>query len=363
MESPNRVRQVRLQHGLSREDLAEHVGVTRQMIGLIETGKVNPSTSISLRLGKVLNSSVEYLFSTDPVETINAKVVTESDVHQEVSQRVVIGSVMGQNIARPLTFVHPMAQFVAAHGIVPSANPSNRVELYRDVHRTDKTLFISGCDLGLGLLANHISHASRHHQGIWFQASNRAAIEELRRGYTHVAAVHTHLSIEEFKQTLDLPFQVHAMHFSIGQLGWIVSRGNPRGFTSAGDLASGQYTIVNRPAGAGARELLDSELKRYGVPAQDIPGYQSVVRGHIDVAYAVFNGLADVGLAHASAAAQYGLDFLPIRPETCMLVFSPESELDESLQVLQESLQSDSFRQDLAAFGPYDVRATGKTIQ
>jgi putative transcriptional regulator len=49
----------RIEKGLSQQELAEIVGVTRQTIGLIEKGKYNPTLNlcvkIALALGKTLN--------------------------------------------------------------------------------------------------------------------------------------------------------------------------------------------------------------------------------------------------------------------------------------------------------------------
>ncbi len=58
----NNVRQLRKQHNLRQEDLAEKAGVTRQTIIAIENCKYNPSLLLALKLAKILNSSVETLF-------------------------------------------------------------------------------------------------------------------------------------------------------------------------------------------------------------------------------------------------------------------------------------------------------------
>ena len=54
-----RMRDARTRLGLSQTDLAEHVGATRQTIGLIEAGRYNPSlklcTAICKTLGVTLN--------------------------------------------------------------------------------------------------------------------------------------------------------------------------------------------------------------------------------------------------------------------------------------------------------------------
>lgn len=48
--------------GLSQQDLADAVGVTRQTIGLIEKGKYNPTLRLCINISKTLNKSLDQLF-------------------------------------------------------------------------------------------------------------------------------------------------------------------------------------------------------------------------------------------------------------------------------------------------------------
>ena len=52
----------RVEKGLSQEDLAQRVGVTRQTIGLIEKGKYNPSLNLCINLALVLDKTLNDLF-------------------------------------------------------------------------------------------------------------------------------------------------------------------------------------------------------------------------------------------------------------------------------------------------------------
>jgi putative transcriptional regulator len=55
-------RLARIERGLSQEELAAEVEVSRQTIGLIERGKYNPSIRLCIRLAKVLNRTLDQLF-------------------------------------------------------------------------------------------------------------------------------------------------------------------------------------------------------------------------------------------------------------------------------------------------------------
>lgn len=63
MAFTTKMKEYRAKHHLSQGDLAKAVGVRRETIGNIENGKYNPSLKLALAIGKVLNVSVEELFT------------------------------------------------------------------------------------------------------------------------------------------------------------------------------------------------------------------------------------------------------------------------------------------------------------
>ena len=58
----NRLREFREKKGLTQEGLAGRLGVTRQTILSIETGRYVPSLPLALQLAKVFGCRVEDLF-------------------------------------------------------------------------------------------------------------------------------------------------------------------------------------------------------------------------------------------------------------------------------------------------------------
>ncbi|MFT8311591.1 MAG: helix-turn-helix transcriptional regulator [Sporolactobacillus sp.] len=52
----------RIECDLTQEDLGQQVGVTRQTIGLIETGRYNPSLKLCVSIAKALNKTLDDLF-------------------------------------------------------------------------------------------------------------------------------------------------------------------------------------------------------------------------------------------------------------------------------------------------------------
>ena len=59
----NTVQKAREKKGLTQEELAVAVGVTRQTIIALEKGNYTPSVALALRVAKVFKTSVEELFA------------------------------------------------------------------------------------------------------------------------------------------------------------------------------------------------------------------------------------------------------------------------------------------------------------
>ena len=57
-----RLKIARIECDVSQEQLAEKVGVTRQTIGMIESGNYNPSLNLCVAICKALNKTLNDLF-------------------------------------------------------------------------------------------------------------------------------------------------------------------------------------------------------------------------------------------------------------------------------------------------------------
>ena len=57
-----RMKIARVECDMTQEQLADAVGVTRQTIGLIESGNYNPSISLCIEICKALNKTLNDLF-------------------------------------------------------------------------------------------------------------------------------------------------------------------------------------------------------------------------------------------------------------------------------------------------------------
>ncbi len=374
----NLVRWHRTNALMSQADLARRVGVTRQAISLIEAEQTAPSTVVALRLAAVFRVPVEALF----YETGAGTLVSLSDPEDSVraGERVVLARVGGHLAshraiglsghrlhALPATGVavaQPDAETAAetaasSDGLAALRGGAETVMVEPAPGAALRTYgVIAGCDIGLGLLAAHVSDSSAAAQSVWRNADNRRSLHLLRRGLVHAAAVHA----VDGMDAQPLCAGDVRLGFASWQSGWILRRAEGRSFGGAGDLASGRLRLVNRPIGSGARSLLDRLLDEASVDAHGIPGYDHVVDGHLQVADAVASGVADVGVGMAGAAFLAGLDFYPVCDEACDLIIPGGLLQDETVLRVIDTLHSDGFRWDLERFGPYDVSRTGRTI-
>ena len=58
----NRIEELRKQHGLKQEDLANALEVSRQTIGSLENGRYNPSIQLAFKIARYFHMNSEDIF-------------------------------------------------------------------------------------------------------------------------------------------------------------------------------------------------------------------------------------------------------------------------------------------------------------
>ena len=58
----NRLKVLRAEHDWTQADVAERIGVTRQTVHAVETGKYEPSLPLAFRLSRLFGRNVEEVF-------------------------------------------------------------------------------------------------------------------------------------------------------------------------------------------------------------------------------------------------------------------------------------------------------------
>jgi putative transcriptional regulator len=69
----NRIAVLRTERGLSRQDLADAVGINYQTVGYIERGEYNPSLDLAFAMAAFFGLPIEAVFSPDPFEPMSVK--------------------------------------------------------------------------------------------------------------------------------------------------------------------------------------------------------------------------------------------------------------------------------------------------
>jgi len=61
----NRLRVLRAEREWSQADLAERLGVSRQTVNAIETGKYDPSLPLAFKIARVFEAPIEQIFDDE----------------------------------------------------------------------------------------------------------------------------------------------------------------------------------------------------------------------------------------------------------------------------------------------------------
>jgi len=75
----NRIAVLRTERGLSRQALAEALGVNYQTIGYLERGEYNPSLELALRIAELFALPVEAVFARQPFAPLSEIVYRRPD--------------------------------------------------------------------------------------------------------------------------------------------------------------------------------------------------------------------------------------------------------------------------------------------
>lgn len=137
--------------------------------------------------------------------------------------------------------------------------------------------------------------------------------------------------------------------------GIILSKGNPKKIHSIDDILRKDVVFINRNLGSGTRILLDSMINKmalkgglsFGKMVGEIRGYSNEVRSHFEVAIAIRNGKADMGVGIKSVAKLLELDFIPIQNERFDFVVLREKIKEEKIVKFIKTLTSKHFNAEI----------------
>ncbi|MEI3612093.1 helix-turn-helix transcriptional regulator [Pseudogracilibacillus sp. SO30301A] len=233
-------------------------------------------------------------------------------------------------------------------------------------HQQGRSIIISGQDNCLDILAKHIEAFNIEYRSLRSYSGSLDGLIAMYQGKADI--VSTHLFDGE-TSTYNIPYirkilvskSFIVIHLLQRNAGLFVAKNNPKEISSWKDLDNPEITIINREAGAGARVLLDEQLRLHQISREKINGYHNEVTSHIDVASAIANGLADAGVGTEHAAKMANIDFLSMIEESYDLVIEKSKQNRELIQILLQITQKESFIDSLKSLG-YNTVHTGKIL-
>ena len=356
------IKEYRRRKGLSQDELAHLIGVRRQAVYDMESGRYLPNTAVALRLARVLGCTVERLFIEDaPAALGNIHLLNGA----ETAARLSLAQVREKLVGVPLhgSRTAPF-RLDAADGFL-LADKTFDCQLPRA--QLAKTVLVLGCDPALSVLGGLMAHITPGIRAHTVFASSRQALLAVSEGNAHVAGIHYHGSgpLEgniEAVRSLSPGMNCLIIAFSVQEEGYMVAPGNPLGIRTVEDIANGRTRFVNREEGAALKKLLDTQLSRHGIPNAEVRGYTDEAYSHSEGAMRVANGTADAALGLRIIAESFGLAFVPLAVTRCDLVIPADLRDHPGITVLLDVLQSSGIRKELGSLPGYDPSATGQMI-
>jgi len=225
-------------------------------------------------------------------------------------------------------------------------------------------LIIAGQDVVLDILANYLQQEGVHTARTYLNSFE--GLLSLYQGNIQVAACHLFDGFDyntSFVRSLMPGVPAVLVNVSYRTQGFYVQKGNPKNIKGWSDLGRDDISVLNRRVGSSARILMDIQLKRLGVPASKVKGYEKIMKSHLTMAAAIAAGEADLAIGTERISRQIdNLDFIPLLEERFDFVIKKEMMETDALQKLISVLRNPVFRKEIARFSGNDYRDMGKII-
>ena len=250
------------------------------------------------------------------------------------------------------------------HSTRPVKNIDTHSTLLTPEKRDLPELIISGQDVVLDILANYLQQEGVNTARTYLNSFE--GLLSLYQDNIQVAACHLFDGFDyntSFVRSLMPGTPAVLVNVSYRTQGFYVQKGNPKNIKNWSDLAREDITVLNRRVGSSARILMDIQLKRLGIPASTVKGYDKIMKSHLTMAAAVAAGEADLAIGTERISRQMeNLDFIPLLEERFDFVIKKEMLETEALQKLIKVLNMPAFRKEIAHFSGNDYRDLGKII-
>lgn len=150
------------------------------------------------------------------------------------------------------------------------------------------------------------------------------------------------------------------IHWATRRQGLLLPSGNPENITTLADIGRRGLRVAFRQAEAGADTLFRWLVQQSGLDYDqlDLMPYPSLSED--DLALAIRQGDADVGMAIEAAGRRHGLHFLPLHQEQYDLALRRRDYFESAFQRLLAFAHGNRLRERAKALGGYDLAALGK---
>lgn len=328
------LRRARERARLSQAELADRVGVSRQLIGNAEAGRHAPAVDTALRIAAVLGESVEALFGT--------AAPAWSSVHGAPLRDgapVVVGRVGDRLCVAPLEDpAAGEAGWMAPDGVVEGGE----IRLLPGANAD--ALVVVGCDPVLGLCERLLARGGSR-RVVAVSGSTGSAIAALHGRRAHAAVVHG--PEDGLPDPPQGALRVHLARWRVG-----IGVGGIRPARSLQEILDRGVPVVQREESASSQQAL---TRATGGAA---PPPLARASGHVDAARrAAAGGVAAV--TFEPAAHRHGLRFLPLETHVVEVWIDRPWVDHPGAHALIDLLRSSSLLDRVRLIGGYDLDACG----
>lgn len=320
----SRLRTTRERAGLTQQELAARAGVSRQLVGAVETGRHQPRVDAALALARALDTDVATLFSPD-----RHAVDAATGLPSRPGAIVRVARVGDQLVTTPARVV--ASGFESADAIVGEGGA-----IAADV---DGGFVVAGCEPALLTLEQLLRERGVAAAAV--SVSSAVAHDAFLTGRTHAAVLHGSSSWMRDDPGPDVI--VHRL--ATWRVGICAPPDAPPGWQQ--HALEGNAPVIQREAGAGVqRSFLSARL------AETPPG--PVVASHIEAASrSITTGLPAVTIEPAALAV--GAQFHPLDLHTSELWIRRAWAAAPAAGLALELLASARLIRHLRAVGGYDL--------
>ena len=279
------------------------------------------------------------------------------------------GEIHSYKIGRKVRFTQDdVDAYIARSRHEHSTRPVKNIDTHSTLLTPDQSdqpeLIISGQDVVLDILANYLQQAGVNTARTYLNSFE--GLLSLSQGNIQVAACHLFDGFDynaSFARSLMPGVPAVLINVSYRTQGFYVQKGNPKKIKGWSDLGRNDISVLNRRVGSSARILMDTQLKRLGIPASKVKGYDKIMKSHLTMAAAIAAGEADLAIGTERISRQIDdLDFIPLLEERFDFVIKKEMMETEAVQKLLKVLKDPVFRKEITRFSGNDYRDMGKII-